>query len=310
MIMRKMKKSNVLLTTVLAAAMVFTGCSSSGTQASTQSTSTNTSSTTQTTEKTEQTPESTTSEDIVLRCGVKQAHAPFSYLDDDGNLIGLEEDVVNEAFNRIDGYSVEIVGFDASPSLFSALQAGSIDFGSGQYVASAARKEIYKFPTQYYALSPLYLASREEDHFNSLEDIAGETLEMVSTSYEKEIIQTYNDANPGNEIGLVDVSGDKTTADSMQELQTGQKNVLLLYQSSFDTVQDELNIPGLVLSDEPVIVEDVYQVFNEAVDDEFIALFDEALKSMFDDGTLGTIAEKWTGVNSIELYKDIVIPVE
>jgi ABC-type amino acid transport substrate-binding protein len=75
-------------------------------------------------------------------------------------------------------------------------------------------------------------------------------------------------------------------------------------------VQDELNIPGLVLSDEPVIVEDVYQVFNESVDDEFIALFDEALKSMFDDGTLGTIAEKWTGVNSIELYKDIVIPVE
>jgi ABC-type amino acid transport substrate-binding protein len=156
----------------------------------------------------------------------------------------------------------------------------------------------------------MYLASRKEDHFNSLEDIAGETLEMVSTSYEKEIIQTYNDANPRKEIGLVDVSGDKTTADYLQELQTGQRNVVLTYQSSYDTVQEELNIPGLVLSDEPVIVEDVYQVFNESVDDEFIALFDEALKSMFDDGTLGTIAEKWTGVNSIDLYKDIVIPVE
>lgn len=95
----------------------------------------------------------TNAEPIVLRCGVKQAHLPFSYTDDKGNLIGLEEDVVTEAFNRIDGYEVEIVGFDASPALFAALQAGSIDFGSGQYVASAARKETYKFPAQYYALS-------------------------------------------------------------------------------------------------------------------------------------------------------------
>lgn len=280
-----MKKRKTLLVTMLTVMAVLTGCGS---------------------EKAKE----ADSDAIVLRCGVKQAHAPFSYLDDNGNLVGLEEDVVTEAFNRIDGYEVELVGFDASPSLFSALQAGSIDFASGQYVASAARREIYKFPKQYYALSPMYLVSREEDHFNTLEDIAGETLEFVSTAYEKEIIQTYNAENPGKEINLVDTSGDKTTADSLQEIQTGQRNVILTYQSSYDTVQAELNIPGLALSDEAVIVEDVYQVFHSSVDDEFIAKFDEALKSMLEDGTLDEIAEKWTGERTVELYKDKVIPVE
>ena len=284
-----MKKAKTLLVTLLTTAIVLAGCGSNDAETSVQANSEGS---------------------IVLKCGVKQAHTPFSYLDDDGNLVGLEEDIVTEAFNRIDGYDVEIVGFDASPSLFSALQAGSINFASGQYVASAERRELYKFPTQYYALSPMYLASRETDHFNSLADIAGETLEFPSTSYEKEIIQAYNAENPGKEINIVDTSGNTTDADYLQQVQTGQRNVHLLYQSSYDTIQEELNIPGLVLSEDPVIVEDVYQVFRTDVDDEFIELFDEALKSMFEDGTLNEIALKWTGENCIDLYKDLVIPVE
>jgi L-cystine transport system substrate-binding protein len=302
-------KQSALIITVLAAALWLIGCST-GKQADTKTAA-------QTEAKSEAAAEvkteaeaNTNAEPIVLRCGVKQAHLPFSYTDDKGNLIGLEEDVVTEAFNRIDGYEVEIVGFDASPALFAALQAGSIDFGSGQYVASAARKETYKFPAQYYALSPMYLAGRKEDNLQTLSDIAGETLEFASTSYEKEIIDTYNAANPGKEINIVDTSGDTTAADNLQQIATNQRNVLLIYKSSYDTVQKDLKLDNLTLSDEPVIVEDVYQVFNQSVPDEFIDKFDEALKSMFADGTLGKIAEKWTGENTIDQYKDLVIPVE
>ncbi|MDR3337816.1 MAG: transporter substrate-binding domain-containing protein [Treponema sp.] len=249
-------------------------------------------------------------ENVVLRCGVKQSHTPFSYTDENGNLVGLEEDIVIEAFNRIDGYDVEIVGFDASPSLFAALQAGNIHFGSGQYVASATRKKTYKFPKQYYALSPLYLASRKEDNFQSLQDIAGETLEFVSTAYEKEVIEAYNKANPGKEIKIVDFSGDLSTADEMQQIATNQRNVFMLYKSSFDTIQADLKLDNLILSTEPVIVEDVYQVFHKDVSDEFIQKFDVALKSMLEDGTLGKIAEKWNGEDTVALYKDKIIPVE
>jgi len=302
-------KQSALIITVLAAALWLIGCST-GKQADTKTAA-------QTEAKSEAAAEvkteaeaNTNAEPIVIRCGVKQAHLPFSYTDDKGNLIGLEEDVVTEAFNRIDGYEVEIVGFDASPALFAALQAGSIDFGSGQYVASAARKETYKFPAQYYALSPMYLAGRKEDNLQTLSDIAGETLEFASTSYEKEIIDTYNAANPGKEINIVDTSGDTTAADNLQQIATNQRNVLLIYKSSYDTVQKDLKLDNLTLSDEPVIVEDVYQVFNQSVPDEFIDKFDEALKSMFADGTLGKIAEKWTGENTIDQYKDLVIPVE
>ncbi|GEM_PF-1562317 len=304
-------KQSAIMITVLAAVLGVIGCSTAK-QADTNTVA-------QTEAKSETAAEvnteaeaktNTNAEPIVLRCGVKQAHLPFSYTDDKGNLIGLEEDVVTEAFNRIGGYEVEIVGFDASPALFAALQAGSIDFGSGQYVASAARKETYKFPDQYYALSPMYLVGRKEDNLQKLSDIAGETLEFASTSYEKEIINTYNAANPGKEINIVDTSGDITTADSLQQIATNQRNVLLIYKSSYDTVQKDLNLENVTLSDEPVIVEDVYQVFNQSVPDEFIEKFDEALKSMFADGTLGKIAEKWTGENTIDQYKDLVIPVD
>jgi ABC-type amino acid transport substrate-binding protein len=252
---------------------------------------------------------SNASSSIVLRCGVKQSHAPFSYTDDAGNLIGLEEDIVIEAFKRIDGYEVEIVGFDASPALFAALQAGNIDFGSGQYVASATRRETYKFPEQYYALSPLYLASRADDNFQTLKDIGGETLEFASTSYEKELIDAFNKNNPGYEINIVDASGDLTIADQLQQIITKQRNVLMLYKSSYDTIQEELKLEGLSLSTDPVIVEDVYQVFHNSVSDEFIKKFDDALKSMLDDGTLGEVSKKWGGEDTITQFKDKVTTV-
>lgn len=276
------KRISILLVTLLTIIAVFTGCGA----------------------------KETASDTIVLKCGVKQSHVPYSQLDENGELVGLEEDVVREAFNRIEGYDVEFVGFDGSPSLFSALQAGNVDLGSGQYAASEARREIYKFPTQYYVLSPYYLASRTEDSYQSLEDIAGETLEFASTAYEKEIIQAYNNDHPGAEINIVDTSGDTTAADYLQQIQTGQRNVYLIYKSSYDTVQDELNLEGVTLSEGPVLVEDVYQVFNSKVDDEFIKKFDEALKSMLDDGTLSEIAIKWTGEDTISQYQDLVISVQ
>lgn len=302
------KKRLMLLAAMMTVLVAFTGCTSGGGNTSAQG-STASGITEEKTTASGTTEETTAVETVVFRCGVKQSHAPYSYLDDKGNLVGLDEDVVTEVFNRLDGYEVEFVGFDASPALFSALQAGSIDFASGQYVANAERRTLYKFPTQCYNLAPMYLASREGDHFQTLEDIAGETLEFVSTSFQKETIQAYNKTHPGKEINIVDVS-DSTAADRLQQIVTGQRNVELLFKGSFDTVQNELNLPGLVLSDKPVIVNDVYQVFRQDVDDEFIELFDQVLKEMLEDGTLGRISEKWTGEDVISIYNDLVIPIE
>jgi polar amino acid transport system substrate-binding protein len=76
-------------------------------------------------------------------------------------------------------------------------------------------------------------------------------------------------------------------------------------------VQAALKLENLALSKEPVIVEDVYQVFHKDVPDEFIRKFDAALVSMLEDGTLSEISKKWSdGVDNIALYKDKIISVE
>ncbi|MCD8010205.1 MAG: transporter substrate-binding domain-containing protein [Lachnospiraceae bacterium] len=304
--------SRRLAALTLSLLFVLSGCSSadSSEEASTTAaaSSADTAAVTETADDTEA---ASDTETVVLRCGVKQAHTPYSYVDESGELVGLEEDVVTEAFNRIEGYEVEFVQFDASPSLFSALQTGSIDFASGQYAKSSERREIYKFAEQFYAVSPYYLVSREEDSFQTLEDIAGETLEFASTAYEKEVIEAFNAANPDLEdIVIVDTSGDTTNADQLQQLSIGQRNVLLLFKSSYDTLQAELNLDNLVLSDEPALVEDVYQVFNSSVDDAVIELFNDALVSMYEDGTLSEITVKWCGEDTISLYGDQISPIE
>jgi ABC-type amino acid transport substrate-binding protein len=53
----------------------------------------------------------------------------------------------------------------------------------------------------------------------------------------------------------------------------------------------------------------VYQVFHGDVPDEFIQKFDDALKAMLDDGTLGKISEKWSGADPIAFDRDNVSTV-
>lgn len=243
---------------------------------------------------------------IVIRCGVKNSHVPFSQTDDKGNLVGLEEDTVREAFKRMKGYEVKFVPFDASPTLLASLEAGTIDVASGQYVASDKRKETYIIPKNYYTLSPMYLVSRKEDNYQSLKDIAGQSLDFISTSYELDLIKKWNKDNPKYTINTRIISNNQTAADSINQLATKQKNVLLMYKSSYDDLQKKLHLNNLVISDKPVIVEDVYQLFKKSENKKVVDAFDKELKEMKDDGILGKITKKWCGEDYISKYEKLI----
>ena len=80
----------------------------------------------------------------VVKVGTGNNAAPFCYLDEDGNPVGYDLDVLKELDKRLEQYKFDIQTMDFS-TLVVSIDSGSIDMLSHQLVKSEARKEKYLF---------------------------------------------------------------------------------------------------------------------------------------------------------------------
>ena len=247
---------------------------------------------------------STTSADGVrhIVVGTGNGAAPFCYLDENGNSVGYDIDVLNELDARLPQYEFEIQAMDFS-TLIVSIDSGSINFLSHQLVQSDARKEKYLFPSQYYCLSPMSLAVKADSGITSMADMAGKTMEQNPSAYEYQMLMAYNDAHPGQELNIVAVS-DQSTADTFLKVSNGQVDASLTYKATFDSVVPELGIDNLTLTD-VVMCEDTYLMFPKT-EQQLCDDIDAVLKEMIADGTLSKISEKWYGEDVFGLYADMV----
>lgn len=247
---------------------------------------------------------STTSADGVrhIVVGTGNGAAPFCHLDENGNSVGYDIDVLNELDARLPQYEFEIQAMDFS-TLIVSIDSGSINFLSHQLVQSDARKEKYLFPSQYYCLSPMSLAVKADSGITSMADMAGKTMEQNPSAYEYQMLMAYNDAHPGQELNIVAVS-DQSTADTFLKVSNGQVDASLTYKATFDSVVPELGIDNLTLTD-VVMCEDTYLMFPKT-EQQLCDDIDAVLKEMIADGTLSKISEKWYGEDVFGLYADMV----
>lgn len=234
--------------------------------------------------------------------GTGNSAAPFCYLDEDGNSVGYDIDVLNEIDERLPQYEFEIQAMDFS-TLIVSIDSGSIDFISHQLVQSEARKEKYLFPEQYYCLSPMSLAVRTDSGITSMADMAGKTMEQDPNAYEYQMLMAYNDAHPGEEIDVIAVA-DQAQADGLLKVSNGKVDASLQYKATFDSIVPEIGIDNLMLTD-VVMCEDTYMMF---ADDEQQLCDDvnAVIVEMIEDGTMGEISEKWYGEDVFALYADMV----
>ncbi len=238
-----------------------------------------------------------------INVAVGNSMAPFAYLDADGNLIGYDVDVLNAIDEYLDDYNFVLNGMDFSTCVVS-IDSGAADMVSHQLVQSEERKEKYIFPEQYYCLSPMRLVVKKGSNIKSLEDMAGKSLYQNPASYEYGLLTSYNESHPGKEI-VINAVSDMTTADCYKAVANGTVDAELTYQSTYESIVDEIGLADELETTEVVLVEDTYQMISKDKP-ELAEAVSEALKSLLDDGTLGEISTKWFGSDYFEEYADMI----
>lgn len=224
--------------------------------------------------------------DGVIVVGTNATNAPWESIDEKGNYVGYDMDLINEIASRM-GVTVKIedMAFDA---LVAAVQTGKVNVAIASMGAKEERKEKVDFTQMYHQQMNVYLAQKDSDiAITDMEDIINYKVGVQSgTLPDQYITNLVNDGKmkedqvsryeaPENmildlEAGRIDlVAGDKNQAKVFESMY----NVKIIFECSFFGTGENIAVP----KNQP-------ELLNE---------LDSILDQLRSEGYLDQLAEKW-----------------
>ena len=223
---------------------------------------------------------------------------PYCYLDDAGNLVGYDVDVLKAVDEKLDDYSFSIDSMDFN-AMITACESGSAELVSCQLVPNEDRKAKFIFCEEPFCLSPMVFATADPN-CKTLDNMAGKSTIATPGGYEYGMLQAYNEKYPDKALTFETVSS-LTMADAFKMISSGQVDSFLCHDGTFDAVNEEVGA-GLYKTD-VVMCESTYFMFNKD-QTELRDAVDGVLKEMKSDGSLAKIAEQDLGTDVFSAYGD------
>ena len=298
-------KKKILATLISSAIAVasLTACGSQGAESASAATTqkeeaAEAAETTQATETTEAAAEAEATGDDLLNeikergyiiVGTEGTWSPYTYHDDNDELVGFDVEVAK--------YIADYIGVDIQysetvwGSMFASLDAGQIDVVINSVSYSDERAEKYDFSEPYNYSQHAFLALKDNDEVNTLEDAKGKTAANDPTSS----IGKYAEDNGA----ILDEVGE--AAQAVSEVRNGRADLTFGTTVGFADYlkqhpEDEEVFKVVVTSDpEPNAYIPVVKG-NE----ELVKVINEALDKAREDGTLSALALKYFDLDTTQ----------
>ncbi len=219
-----------------------------------------------------------------IKVGAYPANPPWQNKMEDGSFEGLEVDVVNEIAARM-GRTAEIAPYDFR-ALFVATSSGRADMAISSLTITDERLESQSF-TQPYVEGALGVAVVEGSEIDSLEDLRGQRIGVIATSFPEQWVKERAD-----EIGYSTLNSYDTTVNMLSDLRIGRVDAVLndVVGLRYAFTQST----GLKVSHE-IITGERFAIMMPK-DSPMLEEVNNVISAMKSDGTLPAIYEKWLGV--------------
>jgi ABC-type amino acid transport substrate-binding protein len=235
--------------------------------------------------------------------GLESGSKPLSYLDEKGESLGYEVDVLRAADQLIPEYefTLELVEDDATQI---GLETGKYALIGGGLFRTPEREAKYLLPKAISGVSVINIYVRDDNNsIQSLDDLAGKKLVPSSPNggiYN--LLTTYNREHPDNQITITTAEG-ISLADRFRSVDSGEYEAIVLPNNlGFEGIRDELGLRVKAVA-KPVQANGTY--FALAKDQaDLAAKIDAALVTLRENGTLSRLSEKWFGSDTILLFTE------
>ena len=218
---------------------------------------------------------------VVVGC---DTYPPFSYVDVDGNLTGIDIELAEKAFAKI-GYCPEfqIINWEEKKDL---LKNGTIDCIWSSFTMND-REEEYRWAGPYMQSHQVVAVNVKSDIY-SLQDLEGKTIAVQSTTKPEDILRSHPENLP--ELRKV-ISVQKRDLIFLL-LSKGYVDALAAHDTSVDEFMEESGLEFRIL-DEPLQTVGLGVAFNLEDDRGIDVQLSGALEEMRKDGTTGEIIGKY-----------------
>lgn len=281
-----------VLAGTLTAALLLAGCAGSSGSGTTATGSTESSSASDT---------ESTSDDHLARIkstgkitvGLEGDWQPFSYHDDDDNLVGYDVEVAQNIASHL-GVEADLVE-GPWDGLFAGMDSGRYDIVVNGVDVTPDRQEKYDFSDPYAYDHTVLIVRDDNTDITSFEDLDGKTTANSIGSTYQEIGEQYG----------ATVSGVDTLVETLQMVQNGQVDATLNAATSFgDYMKANPDAPLKIAATSEEATS--YAIPMEKGDDNatLLAAVNDALSAMREDGTLASLSEKYFGADLTENASD------
>lgn len=233
-----------------------------------------------------------------IKVGLPNSFDQVAYLDENGELVGFEVDLLKRIDEELPQYEFEYEESTFDNILIS-LDAGKIDLGSHEFEYSDERAEKYLFAQEGYRDFSIYLISLKGSGYTTLESLAGKTIGAISnTDNCALLIDKYSKENPDKAI-TEDYYGDVEDSVVVQSLKEGRWEATYNTLNSYnDWVKEYGDIFDL---GDAINESDAYFLYPK--DDKYIPLrdaVDEVIKEIKASGELDELSNKWFGYDAYQ----------
>lgn len=218
-------------------------------------------------------------------------YAPFSYIDVDGNLTGIDVELAQEAFGRL-GYHPEftIINWEEKKTL---LKDGTINCIWSSFTMDG-REDEYKWAGPYMKSNQV-IAVNTDSEIKSLQDLAGKAIAVQSTTKPEDLLRAH-DSRIGELRKVISVQKRDLI---FALLSKGYVDAIAAHDTAIGEFMSETGMEFRIL-EEPLLTVGLGVAFD--VDDEsgLNERLSETLEEMKADGTTRQILEKY--VSDAEHY--------
>ena len=152
---------------------------------------------------------------------------PFTYIDEEGNLVGQNIELIKAVFDKLPQYELEIEVTEF-PSIFTGIDAGIYDLGVNNIAKNPDREAKYLFTDPEMVNHYIAVVNKNID-ITSIEDLT----ELAGTKYvgsagndKTTVVEKYNEEHPDKQITI-----DYTEAELLSQLydvESGKEDFLII----------------------------------------------------------------------------------
>ncbi|BCB60037.1 MULTISPECIES: amino acid ABC transporter substrate-binding protein [Halomonadaceae] len=233
------------------------------------------------------------SETGTLRVGYGDT-APFSYTDDNGNVLGYSIDLCQQVASQLQeqlglpSLAIEYV-FRTPGNRVQMLNSGEIDIECNASTNNEERRRSADFSLSHFFVSVRFV-SLKENHYDTLQDLAGRSVSVARGTVN---VGQINQANRERRLNLSVVPVETLQA-AFDLVTDGRVAAFAMDDILLSTMIAESEDPtAYALSEEAITAEEPLGLLMRKDDQAFVAQVNRALRTIYQQGDMQALYERW-----------------